>query len=225
MVVVVVCCARGGCKYQPHSQPRPHCCTHASACSSVADPGARTSDPTLVTATLETAAGLGRPLFALFTHPAPRVGDGLAVLMRGVAGCGPGAAAPMRDAALREGALLHHLNQALFGSGECGCVDGGGGGSRFPPFIAAMQCCSLWSAACMIGTGRPQQLPDTGSAMGCQLHMSTFWHVLTGVQHSTCTTNSVCCNPTCSLLLLPSPISMPRRRTCRPEPAAGGRLE
>jgi DnaJ family protein C protein 13 len=38
--------------------------------------------------------------------------------MRAIAECGAAAAAPMRDAALREGALLHHLQLALFASGR-----------------------------------------------------------------------------------------------------------
>lgn len=37
--------------------------------------------------------------------------------MRSVAECGAVAAAPMRDAALMEGALLHHLHSALFRKG------------------------------------------------------------------------------------------------------------
>ena len=67
--------------------------------------------------TLEVLAALGRPLFSLFDHPAPRVADGLAGLMRCVAECGATTAAPMREAALREGALLLHLKKALFTPG------------------------------------------------------------------------------------------------------------
>ncbi|WIA30400.1 hypothetical protein OEZ86_000485 [Tetradesmus obliquus] len=82
------------------------------------DPGARTTDTSLQDACLRAAAALGRPLFGLFAHPAARVADGAAVLMRAIAECGAAAAAPMRDAALREGALLHHLQLALFAAGE-----------------------------------------------------------------------------------------------------------
>ncbi|KAF8069423.1 GRV2 [Scenedesmus sp. PABB004] len=82
------------------------------------DPGARTTDASLQDAALRAAAALGRPLFELFAHPAARVADGAAVLMRSIAECGAAAAAPMRDAALREGALLHHLSIALFSSGD-----------------------------------------------------------------------------------------------------------
>eukprot|EP00878_Enallax_costatus_P026801 GHUV01028800.1.p1 GENE.GHUV01028800.1~~GHUV01028800.1.p1 ORF type:complete len:258 (+),score=73.22 GHUV01028800.1:512-1285(+) len=82
------------------------------------DPGARTTDSSLQDACLRAAAALGRPLFTLFSHPAARVADGAAVLMRAIAECGSAAAAPMRDAALREGAVLHHLQLALFASGE-----------------------------------------------------------------------------------------------------------
>ena len=47
----------------------------------------------------ETAA-LGRPLFTLFSHPAPRVAHAAALLMRAVAEGGAEAAQPMREAAL-----------------------------------------------------------------------------------------------------------------------------
>ncbi len=40
---------------------------------------------------------------------AVRVADGVAVIMRAVAESGTAAAAPMREASLREGAMLHHL--------------------------------------------------------------------------------------------------------------------
>jgi DnaJ family protein C protein 13 len=86
-------------------------------CGVFADPGARTTDPSLQDAVLQAAAALGRPLFALFNHPATRVADGTAVIMRAIAERGAAAAAPMRDAALREGAILHHLQLALFASG------------------------------------------------------------------------------------------------------------
>jgi hypothetical protein len=82
------------------------------------DPGARTTDTSLQDAVLQAAAALGRPLFVLFNHPAARVADGTAVIMRAIAERGAAAAAPMRDAALREGAILHHLQLALFASGE-----------------------------------------------------------------------------------------------------------
>ncbi len=42
--------------------------------------------------------------------------------MRAIAERGAAAAAPMRVAALREGALLHHLQLALFSEGEGGTV-------------------------------------------------------------------------------------------------------
>lgn len=45
-------------------------------------------------------AALGRPLFALFSHPAPRVAHAAALIMRAVAEGGAEAAQPMREAAL-----------------------------------------------------------------------------------------------------------------------------
>ena len=58
---------------------------------------------------LQEVASLGAPLFTLFEHPAPRLLDGVALMMRAVAEGGVLAAAPMREAALAEGALLSHL--------------------------------------------------------------------------------------------------------------------
>jgi DnaJ family protein C protein 13 len=54
--------------------------------------------------------------------------------MRAVAERGAAAAAPMRDAALREGALLQHLQLALFAAGERG-VNG--------PVRVSGLCCSV----------------------------------------------------------------------------------
>lgn len=83
----------------------------------ICEPGSRTTDLPIFQKMLELCSGLGRPLFSLFSHASGRVSDGAAVIMRSVAECGAVAAAPMRDAALREGALLHHLFIALFGKG------------------------------------------------------------------------------------------------------------
>lgn len=47
--------------------------------------------------------------------PTGRVGDGAACIMRAIAECGAAAAAPMREASLREGAILQHLHRALYG--------------------------------------------------------------------------------------------------------------
>lgn len=49
---------------------------------------------------LQETAALGRPLFALFSHPAPRVAHAAALIMRAVAEGGAEAAQPMREAAL-----------------------------------------------------------------------------------------------------------------------------
>ena len=48
-------------------------------------------------------------------YPAGRVLDAAALVMRAVAEGGANAAAPMREAALSEGALLHHLAAAVSG--------------------------------------------------------------------------------------------------------------
>ncbi|KAK9822709.1 hypothetical protein WJX81_005943 [Elliptochloris bilobata] len=83
----------------------------------VVEPGARSTDPILRHALLAEAGALGRPLFALFSHPAARVLDAAALVMRAVAEGGASAAAPMREAALAEGALLTHLLAALSAQG------------------------------------------------------------------------------------------------------------
>ncbi|KAF5838736.1 hypothetical protein DUNSADRAFT_2280 [Dunaliella salina] len=76
-------------------------------------PCSATTSPRLLQELLAEAAALGRPLFALFHHPAGRVADGASLLMREIAYSGASAAAPMRHAALREGAFLFHLLRAV----------------------------------------------------------------------------------------------------------------
>ena len=89
--------------------------------------GSSTTPPPLLTDSLTHVASLGRPLFALFAHPAARVAQGAALLMRSVAEVGAAAADPMREAALREGAFLAHLLTAGEAGGGVGLVGGGGG--------------------------------------------------------------------------------------------------
>lgn len=72
-----------------------------------------TVDPTTsrpaATQPLQETAALGRPLFTLFSHPAPRVAHAAALLMRAVAEGGAEAAQPMREAALTGEEGLHRL--------------------------------------------------------------------------------------------------------------------
>ncbi|KAG9456503.1 hypothetical protein H6P81_001011 [Aristolochia fimbriata] len=63
---------------------------------------------------LRQVAGLRRRLFALFGHPAESVRETVAVIMRTIAEEDAIAAEFMRDAALRDGALLRHLLHAFF---------------------------------------------------------------------------------------------------------------
>ncbi|KAL5975614.1 DnaJ subfamily C grv2 [Asimina triloba] len=63
---------------------------------------------------LRQVAGLRRRLFALFGHPAESVRETVAVIMRAIAEEDAIAAESMRDAALRDGALLRHLLHAFF---------------------------------------------------------------------------------------------------------------
>lgn len=63
---------------------------------------------------LRQVAGLKRRLFTLFGHPAESVRETIAVIMRTIAEEDAIAAESMRDAALRDGALLRHLLHAFF---------------------------------------------------------------------------------------------------------------
>ena len=76
-------------------------------------PGSRTTELATKEALLHEVAAMGRPLFALFNHPARQIGDAAALAMQAIAEGGAGAAAPMREAALSEGAVLHHLLRAM----------------------------------------------------------------------------------------------------------------
>jgi DnaJ family protein C protein 13 len=76
-------------------------------------PGSRTTELSTREALLQEVASVGRPLFALFNHPAKQVSDVAALVMQAIAEGGATAAAPMRDAALAEGAVLHHVLRAL----------------------------------------------------------------------------------------------------------------
>lgn len=84
----------------------------------VCEPGAHTTDPPILSQLLMSSANLGRPLFQLVMHPAKRVADGAALLVRAIAESGATAALPMREAALREGAFLRHLSSSLFATGQ-----------------------------------------------------------------------------------------------------------
>lgn len=55
----------------------------------------QTTDQATLDAVLQEAAELGRPLFALFSHPAPRVADAAAHLMRAIAGTARACYAPL----------------------------------------------------------------------------------------------------------------------------------
>lgn len=76
-------------------------------------PGSRTTELATKEALLHEVAAMGRPLFALFNHPARQIGDAAALAMQAIAEGGAGAAAPMREAALAEGAVLHHLLRSM----------------------------------------------------------------------------------------------------------------
>lgn len=76
-------------------------------------PGSKTTELSTRESLIREVSGVGRPLFALFEHPASRVRDAAALLTRTIAEGGAAAAVPMRRAALLEGALLHHLYIAV----------------------------------------------------------------------------------------------------------------
>lgn len=87
-------------------------------------PGALTTEPAALSELVASCSALGRALFALFQHPAKRVADSVAVIMTTVVAQGGGeVAAPLREAALKEGAFLLHLHQAV---SSAGAVSAGG---------------------------------------------------------------------------------------------------
>ncbi|KAL8189648.1 hypothetical protein R6Q57_029214 [Mikania cordata] len=80
----------------------------------ICDPHGETTQYTVFVELLRQVAGLKRRLFALFGHPAESVRETVAVIMRTIAEEDAIAAESMRDAALRDGALLRHLLSALY---------------------------------------------------------------------------------------------------------------
>ncbi|XP_078182422.1 DNAJ heat shock N-terminal domain-containing protein [Carex rostrata] len=78
------------------------------------EPHGETTQHTTFVELLRQVAGLRRQLFALFGHPAESVRETVAVIMRTIAEEDAIAAESMRDAALRDGALLRHLLHAFF---------------------------------------------------------------------------------------------------------------
>ncbi|GMI97704.1 GRAVITROPISM DEFECTIVE 2, modified transport to the vacuole 12, KATAMARI2 [Hibiscus trionum] len=80
----------------------------------ICDPNGETTQYTVFVELLRQVAGLKRRLFALFAHPAESVRETVAVIMRTIAEEDAIAAESMRDAALRDGALLRHLLHAFF---------------------------------------------------------------------------------------------------------------
>uniref|UniRef100_A0A2C9W566 J domain-containing protein n=1 Tax=Manihot esculenta TaxID=3983 RepID=A0A2C9W566_MANES len=80
----------------------------------ICDPHGETTQYTVFVELLRQVAGLRRRLFALFAHPAESVRETVAVIMRTIAEEDAIAAESMRDAALRDGALLRHLLHAFY---------------------------------------------------------------------------------------------------------------
>ncbi|CAI0543147.1 unnamed protein product [Linum tenue] len=80
----------------------------------ICEPHGETTQYTVFVELLRQVAGLRRRLFALFGHPAESVRETVAVIMRTIAEEDAIAAEFMRDAALRDGALLRHLLHAFY---------------------------------------------------------------------------------------------------------------
>ncbi|KAJ7978844.1 DnaJ-like subfamily C GRV2 [Quillaja saponaria] len=80
----------------------------------ICEPHGETTQYTVFVELLRQVAGLKRRLFSLFGHPAESVRETVAVIMRTIAEEDAIAAESMRDAALRDGALLRHLLHAFF---------------------------------------------------------------------------------------------------------------
>lgn len=77
------------------------------------EPYGETTQHTTFVELLRQVAGLRRRLFALFGHPAKSVGETVSVIMRTIAEEDAIAAESMRDASLRDGALLRCLVEAF----------------------------------------------------------------------------------------------------------------
>ncbi|XP_047327066.1 dnaJ homolog subfamily C GRV2-like isoform X2 [Impatiens glandulifera] len=80
----------------------------------ICEPHGETTQYIVFVELLRQVAGLRRRLFALFGHPSDSVRETVAVIMRTIAEEDAIAAEFMRDAALRDGALLRHLLHAFF---------------------------------------------------------------------------------------------------------------
>ncbi|XP_021638532.2 dnaJ homolog subfamily C GRV2 isoform X2 [Hevea brasiliensis] len=80
----------------------------------ICEPHGETTQYTVFVELLRQVAGLRRRLFALFAHPAESVRETVAVIMRTIAEEDAIAAESMRDASLRDGALLRHLLHAFY---------------------------------------------------------------------------------------------------------------
>lgn len=80
----------------------------------ICEPHGETTQYAVFVELLRQVAGLRRRLFALFGHPAESVRETVAVIMRTIAEEDAIAAESMRDAALRDGALLRHFYHAFF---------------------------------------------------------------------------------------------------------------
>lgn len=80
----------------------------------ICEPHSETTQYTVFVELLRLVAGLRRRLFALFGHPAESIRETVAVIMRTIAEEDAVAAESMRDAALRDGALLRHLLHAFY---------------------------------------------------------------------------------------------------------------
>ncbi|KAL4328983.1 dnaJ homolog subfamily C GRV2 isoform X1 [Arachis hypogaea] len=80
----------------------------------ICDPLGETTQYNVFVELLRQVAGLKRRLFALFGHPAESVRETVAVIMRSIAEEDAIAAESMREASLRDGALLRHLLHAFF---------------------------------------------------------------------------------------------------------------
>ena len=75
-------------------------------------PGSATTDSATFAEAAQCTSDLGRPLFALFNHPSPRVRVSAARIMQCVADSTENGSV-LRAAALREGALLQHLSESV----------------------------------------------------------------------------------------------------------------
>jgi len=143
-------------------------------------PGSATTDQDTYREALALTSTLGKPLFSLFAHPSARTRVYTARMMQAIAEEGSGAAAMLRAAALREGAVLHHLNISVLPKEsdrrqlsrslvELWCMG-------YDPSLQLLQRVLPPGLFCLVETSQAGR--RSSEAEGTVLRWPAFWHAL-----------------------------------------------